>query len=203
MTWIRRAVSGFATMLALAATVAAVQDAGVLRIRVALADSTGALTPIPRVLLLVSDNPATSEPRRVRTTADGTIELKLNPGSYTVESDQPVSFGGAAYSWTETIDVVAGREVVLDLTAKNAAVDTAGGTATAMSADSAVLLSKWQDSVVEIWTPTVHASGFVVDPRGLIATSFRAIGGATDVEVESTLARDRVKVPGTVLHSDR
>lgn len=180
------------------------QDTGILRIRVALADSTGALTPIPRVLLLVSDNPATSEPRRVRTTADGTIELKLPAGSYTIESDQPLSFGGVAYTWTETADVVAGREVVLDLNAKNAAVDAAAGAATnAVSADSAVLLSKWQDSVVEIWTPTAHASGFVVDQKGLIATGQRALGAASDVEVEMTSGRDRIKVAGTVLHSDR
>jgi len=198
MIWITRAL----TVLALAATLTA-QGTGVLRIRVALADSTGALTPIPRVLLLVSDNPATSEPRRVRTTADGTIELKLPTGSYTIESDQPLSFGGVAYTWTETIDVVAGREVVLDLNAKNAAVDTAGGGTNAVSADSAVLLSKWQDSVVEIWTPTTHASGFVVDQKGLIATGQRALGVASDVEVEMTSGRDRIKVPGTVLHSDR
>src|SRR5512132_2248663 len=113
MIWITRALTG----LALAATLTA-QGTGVLRIRVALADAGGALTPIPRVLLLVSDNPATSEPRRVRTTADGTIELKLAAGSYTIESDQPLSFGGVAYTWTETIDVVAGREVVLDLNVK-------------------------------------------------------------------------------------
>src|SRR5262245_59475739 len=122
---IRRAATGVVTMLALA-TIVIAQGTGVLRIRVALADPSGALTPIPRVLLLVSDNPATSEPRRVRTTADGTIELKLAAGSYTIESDQPLSFGGVAYTWTETIDVVAGREVVLDLNARNAAVDAAG-----------------------------------------------------------------------------
>jgi hypothetical protein len=179
------------------------QGTGVLRIRVALADATGGLTPIPRVLLLVSDNPATSEPRRVRTTADGTIELKLAAGSYTVESDQPLSFGGVAYTWTETIEVVAGHEVVLDLNAKNAAVDTAAAATNAVSADSAVLLSKWQDSVVEIWTPTAHASGFVVDQKGLIATGHRALGTATDVEVEMTSGHDRIKVPGTVLQSDR
>ena len=194
----------FARLFALSLALAMLQDTGVLRIRVALADSTGASVPIPRVTLLISDNPSTTEPRRVRTTADGTVELKLKPGSYTVESDQPVAFGGNAYSWTQMITVDVGRETVLDLTAKNgdvekASTSTAGA---AIEADSAVLLSRFQDSVVEIWTPTRHASGFLIDSKGLIATSYHAIAGATDVEVEFTGAK-HVKVAGTVVHSDR
>ena len=110
----------FARFAALLLTLFVAQDGGVLRIRVVLSDAAGAATPIPRVVLLVSDNPATAEPRRVRTSNDGTVELKLRPGSYTVESDQPVAFGGSAYTWTQMIDVSAGHEAVLDLNAKNA-----------------------------------------------------------------------------------
>src|SRR5687768_17814359 len=68
------------------------QDTGMLRITVALTDASGNAIPIPRVQLLISDNPATQEPRRVRTGANGIIEIKLPPGSYTVESDLPVTF---------------------------------------------------------------------------------------------------------------
>jgi S1-C subfamily serine protease len=194
----------FARFFALTLAAALLQDTGTLQIRVTLVDATGASTPIPRVTLLISDNPATDEPRRVRTTADGTVELKLKPGSYTVESDQPVVFGGSAYTWTQMIEVVAGRGVILDLTAKNGEINAAPANAGgAIEADSAVLLSRFQNSVVEIWTPTKHASGFVIDRRGLIATSYHAIGGATDVEVEMTGGADRVKVHGTVLQSDR
>jgi S1-C subfamily serine protease len=197
----------FSRVAALMLVLASVQDTGVLRIRVVLNDAGGAATPIPRVLLLISDNPATAEPRRVRTNADGSVELKLRPGNYTIESDQAVAFGGNAYSWTETLDVVAGREIVLDLTAKNAAITPAAaatpGAPPAIEADSATILAKWQNSVVEIWTPVRHASGLVVDRRGLIATSQRAIGNATDVEVEMLVAGRRSKVPGVVIHSDR
>src|SRR5262245_22974119 len=184
----------FAKVLAALLLLAVGQDAGgVLRIRVALADSTGAPTPIPRVVLLVSDNPATSEPKRIRTTADGTVELRLRPGSYTIESDEPIAFGGSAYTWTQIITVSPGRDTVLELNAKNAEVGpvtagtaSASGRSDVVEADSAVLLSRWRDSVVEIWTPTVHASGTVIDGRGLIATSYRAIGTATEVAVEMT-----------------
>lgn len=196
-----------AASLALLLTFSAAQGA-TLRVRVVLPDGTGAPIPLPRVVLLVSDNPATSEPRRVRTDANGIIELKLAPGSYTVESDRPVSFGGNAYSWTQIVDVVAGKDTVLDLTAKNAAIETAttapGATdAAAVELSSAVLLSKWHDSVVEIWTPTRHAQGFLIDSRGLIATSHSAIDGATAVEVEIRTRADHLKVPGTVIVDDR
>ena len=192
-----------ARVLAVLLALTALQDTGVLRIRVVLSDSAGAPTPIPRVLLLVSDNPATNEPRRVRTANDGTVELKLRPGSYTIESDQPIAFGGVAYSWTQTINVVPGRDSVLDLIATNAETGAVSAASGAIEADSAAVLSKWQDTVVEIWTPTRHVSGFVIDSRGLIATSYRALGNATDVEIEIATGSERVKVAGTVVHSDR
>ncbi len=97
-------------LLALSMTLAAAQGAATLRIRVVLTDASGIATPIPRLVLLVSDNPPTDEPRRVRTTADGTIELKLAPGSYLVELDEPVAFRGKAYTWTQIVEVAAGRE---------------------------------------------------------------------------------------------
>src|SRR5436190_7950445 len=136
--------------------VAAQDTGGVLRVRVILDDATGTATPIPRVALLVSDNPATGEPRRIRTTGDGTVELRLRPGSYTVESDEPIAFGGNAYTWTEIITVGAGKPAVLELTEKNAEItpvttttDSTSRPAAAVVADSAVLLSRWRDSVVE------------------------------------------------------
>src|SRR5689334_15184000 len=113
----------FAKIAALMVALAVAQEGGVLRIRVLLTDVSGLATPIPRVVLLVSDNPSTNEPRRVRTANDGTVELKLKPGSYTVESDQPIAFGGKAYTWTQMIDVRPGREIVLDLTASNAEIE--------------------------------------------------------------------------------
>lgn len=185
-----------AILLALAAG----QGAGTLRVRVVLLDASGVATPIPRLTLLVSDNPPIDEPRRVRTTADGSIELKLPAGSYTVELDEPVGFRGKAYTWTQIVEVTAGRDTVLDLTAGNAQEAERAR----RNADSATMLTAWRDSVVEIWTPTRHASGFVIDAaRGLIATSHRAMGGATAVEVELTSGKERFKVPGRVLVSER
>lgn len=181
---------------------AAAQELTVLHIKVVLRDADSKAIPVPHHALLVSDNPATATPRRVVTGADGTADVRLRPGNYTVESDQPVVFRGKAYQWTQTLDVVAGRPPTLELTAHNAEVGSLGAatsSAAPVEADPSFLLSEWQASVVSIWTPTAHASGFVVDATGLVVTSGRAVRDATSVEVQLTRA---LKVAASVLASD-
>src|SRR4029079_6315189 len=143
---------------------------------------------VPRHALLISDNPASAPPRRAVTGADGTVDVRLRPGTYTVESDKPVAFGGKAYQWVQTIQIEAGRDAVLELTAGNADVasSAAGGaaaTASPLEPDPSFLLPKWQASVAAIWTPYTRASGFVVDAKGLIATSQRGLGRAAVARV--------------------
>src|SRR5207342_3769087 len=102
---------------------------------------------------------------------------------YTVESDRPVAFRGKVYSWTQMVNIVAGRDMSLELTMKNAEVGAPGGATTTegppLEADPAFLLPRWQDSIVAIWTTRTRASGFVIDARGLVATNRRSIGTAT------------------------
>ncbi|HEX3646019.1 MAG TPA: serine protease [Vicinamibacterales bacterium] len=183
---------------------AAGQALTVLHIRIVLIDAEQKTAPVPRHVLLVSDNPTTAPPRRIVTAPDGTVDVKLPPGNYTVESDRPVAFHGKAYQWTQMVDVVAGRDAVLELTAGNAEIESVTPAATAagaapLEADPSFLLPQWQDSVVAIWTPIAHASGFVVDAKGLIATNQRVIGSATVVEVQLSPA---VKVAGRVIASE-
>lgn len=187
---------------------AAVQQTGLLRISVVVVDGDGNKVPVPRAQLLISDNPSTREPRRVRTGADGTAEITLPAGNYTVESDLPVRLGARVFAWTRTLDVVAGSNTVLELTEANSDAGVDPGAAAvdagrATHADGAAILNKWQSSIAEIWTPTRHATGFVIDARGLIATSDRALGEATEVEVEFGSGANRVKVPGRVVASER
>ncbi len=66
------------------------QAPSVLHIKVVLVDAEGQPTPVPRHALLISDNPASAPPRRIVTALDGTVDVRLRPGNYTVESDQPV-----------------------------------------------------------------------------------------------------------------
>ena len=189
------------TLLAVVA-VSAQPEQGTLRIKVTLADAAQAPTPV-RHTLLVSDNPASAAPRQIVTAADGTVVLTLRPGSYIVESDRPVVFGGRAYQWTQVVEIVAGRDLGLDLTADNAEIvplEALPPSTTASALREDALLSKYQESVVAVWSPTARASGFVVDSRGLIATDGRAVGTATVVEVQLA---PTVKVPARVLLSER
>ena len=181
---------------------AAGQSVSVLHIKVVLMDADGKATPVPRHALLISDNPATSTPRRIVTAMDGTADVRLRPGNYTVESDRPVALAGKAYQWIETLDIVAGRDAVLELTIANAqieAVNSADTAAAAVETDPWTLLNQWQDSVVALWTPTAHASGFLIDATGLIATNQRILATATSVEVQIT---PTVKVAAKILAAD-
>ena len=198
---------GRALVLALLVFVAQAAISGqtlvVLHIRAVLTDATGQATPVARHALLISDHPATREPRRVVTTVDGTADVRLRPGTYVVESDQPVAFQGKEYHWTQTVDVVAGRDSTLELTVANAAAEAIApgpaGAPTPAATDTSLLLRQWLDSVVQLWTPTAHASGFLVDATGLIVTNQKVVGDATSVEVQ--LSRT-VKVAGTVVAAD-
>ena len=179
------------------------QALGVLRVRIVLADADGAPTPAPRYALLVSDNPPTAAPRRIITTLDGTVEVKLRPGNYTVESDKPLAFRGRRYQWMQMVDIAAGRDTVLEMTAANAEVTDLGPSDAAPGAapesDTGFLLQQWRNSVVGIWTANTHASGFLVDSKGLVVTNQRGIGAATSAEVQ--LTRER-KVAARVLAAD-
>jgi S1-C subfamily serine protease len=194
-----------ATLLAVLPGAARAQPLSVLHIRIVLIDADGKATPVPRHALLISDNPASSAPRRVVTSLDGTADVRLAPGNYTVESDRPVALKGKAYQWTQIIDIAAGRDAVLELTAGNAENAPAGSAAAADAAPpeaadpSAEILTNWHDSVVAVWTPAVRASGFVIDAKGLIATNQRVVGNATSVEVQFTPA---VKVAARVVAAD-
>jgi S1-C subfamily serine protease len=187
-----------ATLFFVGARAASGQELSVLHIKVIVVDAERKATPVPRHALLVSDNPASAPPRLIVTALDGTADVRLRPGNYTVESDQPVVFHGKAYQWTQNVDIVAGRDAVLELTADNAEVEAATSAAP-LEADPAFLLPQWQDSVVALWTPTTRASGFLIDAKGLVATNQRVIGTATSVEVQLSPA---VKVAASVLAAD-
>jgi serine protease Do len=192
-----------ATIFALVPLAALPQAPGVLHIKIVLLDSDGKVTPVPRHALLISDNPATAAPRLVTTALDGTVDVRLRPGNYTVESDQPVAFHGKAYEWRQTLDIAAGRDILLELTAANAEVSAGTSAASALGAplesDPWLRLPQWQDSVVALWTPAAHASGFLIDASGLVATSQRAIGGVAALEVQLS---PTLKVEGRIVVAD-
>src|SRR6185503_10390232 len=110
----RMRAMGRALVLAILAVAAQAAIAGqtlvVLHIRAVLTDATGRATPVARHALIISDDPPTREARRIVTSIDGTADVKLRPGTYVVESDQPVALQGKTYRWRQTLDIVAGRD---------------------------------------------------------------------------------------------
>jgi len=191
-----------ATVLVIGSSAASTQALSTLHITVTLTDATGKTTPVARHALLISDEPQTTETRRIFTTLAGTADVRLRPGRYVVESDRPVAFQGRSYEWSRRLEIVAGRDATLAMTADNASVGpvTAASTsATPSETDPSLLASQWQETVVALWTPTRHASGFVVDAGGLIVTNQRVVGTAASVEVQ--FAPD-IRVRATVLALD-
>lgn len=178
------------------------QEPVVLHITVTVADAERRSIPVGRHVLLISANPATAVPRRILTSPEGTADVRLLPGNYTVESDRPATLNGRSYEWIQTVDISPGRRISLELTADNARVGDATldvATPTSAEPDRSSLFIQWQDSVVALWTPRVHATGFLVDGKGLVVTSHRALGDATSVEVQVSTS---VKVAAKVLAAD-
>ena len=97
--------------------ITATQATGVLRLSVTIGPD-GAATPVPRHAILISDNPASRAPWRVVTARDGTARVTLPAGNYTVESERPLVFQGKAYEWRQVVDVTAGVDTALALTAR-------------------------------------------------------------------------------------
>lgn len=177
---------------------------GVLHLKVSVTATDQRLVPVQRHALLVSDNPATSVPLRIVTRADGTAEIRLRAGNYTVESDRPAVVDGRGYQWTQIIDIVAGRDTTLELTSANAEIGpiTAQMEANSTPAErlpASSLFAKWQNSVVALWTEHRHAAGAIVSGKGLVATSLSGIGDATSVEIQLSPTE---KVAGRVLATD-
>jgi trypsin-like peptidase len=191
-----------ATLLTIGSPAGSAQPLSTLHITVTLTDATGKITPVARHALLISEEPPSTAPRRTFTTLAGTADISLHPGRYAVESDQPVAFEGRSYEWAQRVDIVAGRDATLALTAENASVGrptAAASSETPSDTDPSFLASQWQQSVVALWTPTRHASGFVIDARGLIVTNAHAVGMATSAEAQ---VGPDVKVRAPVLAAD-
>src|SRR4051812_15784962 len=173
----------FAALLAALPVAAPAQAPGILHLKITLTNAAGATVPVARHALLISDNPPTTAPRRFVTAADGTADVRLAAGNYTIESDEPFAFGGKGYQWRRDVDITAGREVTVTFNAGNAEIGAASAAPPgAADDDPSLLLTKWKDSVVALWTPATRASGFLVDAAGLVVTNQRLVGARSAVE---------------------
>src|SRR5919107_456067 len=124
------------------------QPPGTLRIRITIVDADQQTRPVPRHALLISDNPTTAAPQRAITNVEGTAEIRLRPGNYTIESDEPLILQGKAYEWRQTLDIVSGQAASVEFNAANAEVESADARPSGAAGSASGLLLDWQNSVV-------------------------------------------------------
>lgn len=176
------------------------QAPATVTIAVVVDGADGRPQPVPRFALQITDNPASAPPRRTVTGTDGTVDVRLAPGNYTIESQRPFTVGPAIYQWAVTVEVAAGQRTVVTLSTANAErVDDARGAPRADGrVEHASLVARWQSSVAEVWSPTAHGAAVVMGP-GLVATDRSVVGAAPMVEVQLS---PTLKVEGIVAATD-
>jgi S1-C subfamily serine protease len=173
-----------------------------LIVRAALVDKELNVKPIPRLALKIYRTADPNSITQVRTALDGTVSVELPPGAYRMESVQPLSYQGKAYSWR--VDVVLSRnDQPCELTNDNALIVIAPETAVSPSDRSrdnlTDLYQKYRNSVVTVWSEFGSGTGFIFDQNGLILTNQHVIGASGYVAVQFDEKR---KIRATLLTSD-
>jgi S1-C subfamily serine protease len=170
-----------------------------VRLRAAVVGSDLTVRALPQLdLWIISPRGDTT---RVSTDLEGRVERSFKPGVYRIESPQPYELNGARYRWGlyETFQKDAGT---IELTQKNAQVETIVVTTTNAAKDSAARDSAAKDSASrakksrtekELFDDyrsglfTVYGSqrgtGFLADSSGLVLTNAHLLDGADEVRV--------------------
>ncbi len=160
----------------LAATAVRAQSPQVrLKIRVVIVDKDLNQKPVP-FLVVKFANSAGGTDTEAKTGLDGSAQIALAAGHYTLSTPKPAELAGKRYTWNLPEDV-AGAEQEIDLTNDNAKAEDApapSGSPTegsSSSGDLTVLFDKYKNSVVKVHAEARDGSGFLVDPSGLIVTN--------------------------------
>ncbi|MDB4910382.1 MAG: HtrA protease/chaperone protein [Gemmatimonadetes bacterium] len=175
-----------------------------VRLRAAVVGSDLTVRALPQLdLWIISPRGDTT---RVSTDLEGRVERTFRPGVYRIESPQPYELNGARYRWGlyQTFQKDAGT---IELTQKNAQVETVVVTTTATMANNAAAArdSAAKDSASKVPPPkkirtekelfddyksglfTVYGSqrgtGFLADSSGLVLTNAHLLDGADEVRV--------------------
>ena len=180
-----------------------VDTAITVRLRAAVVGSDLTVRALPQLdLWIISPRGDTT---RVSTDLEGRVERSFKPGVYRIESAQSYEIGGAKYKWGlyETFQKDAGT---IELTQKNAQVETVAVTTTTSTTSTAARDSAVKDSIAKAGPPpkkvrtekelfddyrsgvfTVYGStrgtAFLADSSGLVLTNAHLLDGADEVRV--------------------
>ena len=155
---------------------------GVLEAKVVILDE---LKPVPVAYTdfdLIGPDP--SNVQSIRTTADGKLNLRLEPGLYAIASHEPVPFKGRTYSWSTSFEIEENRTTALTLTHSDATIEHSKLPSLPSESAETRIYHKYQYSVVTVECDSGRGSAFVIDPeRGLLMTSFGVAGNSKFLSV--------------------
>ena len=173
-----------------------------VRLRAAVVGSDLTVRALPQLdLWIISPRGDTT---RVSTDLEGRVEHSFRPGVYRIESTQPYELNGSRYRWAlyQTFVKDAGT---IELTQKNAQVESVAPTISAAARESMVRDSIARDSASRVPPPkkvrtekelfddyksglfavygSQRGTGFLADSSGLVLTNAHLVDGVDEVRV--------------------
>lgn len=156
-----------------------------VHVRVILVDSELNQKPVP-FLSVTLKGAATSSV--VKTQLDGSAEVTLPAGAYTVSTAKPVDFDGRHYSWSLRVTLT-GAAQTIDLSNENATAEDNAAAAPprssgASSNDLTEQFKKLKNTVVTVISESGHGTGFFVDGKGLVLTNQHVVAQSEYLAVQ-------------------
>ena len=174
------------SVLLLACTLAAqTRDVVKVHVRVVLVDRELNQKPVPFFMVSLKHGAQSAE---VKTGLDGTAEINLAPGKYTVASLKPAELGGQQFSWKLTVTLGGGEQNV-DLTNDNASIEETSAPAAKPAGDSSGgdlsrYFKRLKNTVVTVKSEAGHGTGFFVDSKGLVLTNQHVVANSEYLAVQ-------------------
>jgi S1-C subfamily serine protease len=174
-------------VLFLACTLAAQTrpDAVKVHVRVVLVDRELNQKPVPFLTVSFKHGAQSAE---VKTKLDGTAEVSLAPGSYTVMTPKPAELGGQQFSWNMPV-TLAGAQQNVDLSNDNAKIEETSAPSSRPAADSSGgdlsrYFKRLKNTVVTVKSEAGHGTGFFVDSKGLVLTNQHVVADSEYLAVQ-------------------
>lgn len=176
----------FALLVALAVALAipiCAQSLEKVIVKVTVVDDGLNLKNVPKFSLVIRRSDGTSFPAtKVSTSAEGTVELALSPGGYTIASEKPLAFQNRNFAWEQPFAVERGKAITIELSSDNAKVEASGIAGRDISRGGE-MFKTLRDGVVTVQGELGPGTGFIIDESGLVLTNQHVIDQSNEIRV--------------------